>query len=56
MFIYKITNLQTQEFYVGQTIKNIDYRFRKHKEMSIRGSGYKLHNCYAKVWNRKFYY
>jgi hypothetical protein len=48
MFVYKITNIQTQEFYIGQTIKNIEYRFRKHKEMSIRGSGYKLHNAMKK--------
>jgi len=54
MFIYKITNTQTQEFYVGQTIKNVEYRFRKHKEMSIRGGGYKLHNAMRKYGVENF--
>ena len=54
MFIYKITNIQTQEFYVGQTIKNVEYRFRKHKEMSIRGGGYKLHNAMRKYGVENF--
>ena len=54
MFIYKITNTQTQEFYIGQTIKNIEYRFRKHKEMSIRGGGYKLHNAMRKYGVENF--
>ena len=48
MFIYKIINLQTKQFYVGQTIKDINYRFRKHKEMALRGGGYKLHNAMRK--------
>jgi len=48
MFIYKIVNTKTQEFYIGQTIKNIEYRLRKHKEMSMRGGGYKLHNSMRK--------
>ena len=55
MFIYKIINIQTQEFYIGQTIKNIEYRFRKHKEMSIRGGGYKLHNAMRKYGVKNFY-
>jgi hypothetical protein len=55
MFIYKIINTQTQEFYIGQTIKNIEYRFRKHKEMSIRGDGYKLHNAMRKYGVENFY-
>jgi group I intron endonuclease len=54
MFIYKITNIQTQEFYIGQTIKNVEYRFRKHKEMSIRGGGYKLHNSIRKYGVENF--
>ena len=54
MFIYKITNIKTQEFYIGQTIKNIKYRFRKHKEMSIRGGGYKLHNSMRKYGIENF--
>ena len=54
MFIYKITNIKTQEFYIGQTIKNIEYRFRKHKEMSIRGGGYKLHNAMRKYGTENF--
>jgi group I intron endonuclease len=54
MFIYKITNTQTQEFYVGQTIKNIEYRFRKHKEISIRGGGYKLHSAMRKYGVENF--
>lgn len=54
MFVYKITNTQTQEFYIGQTIKNIEYRFRKHKEMSIRGDGYKLHNAMRKYGVKNF--
>ena len=54
MFIYKITNTQTQEFYIGQTIKNIEYRFRKHKEMSIRGGGYKLHSAMRKYGVENF--
>ena len=54
MFIYKITNIKTEEFYVGQTIKNVDYRFRKHKEMSIRGGGYKLHNAMRKYGVENF--
>lgn len=54
MFIYKITNIETQEFYIGQTIKNIEYRFRKHKEMSIRGGGYKLHNAMRKYGVENF--
>jgi|AACY02.1.fsa_nt_gi group I intron endonuclease len=54
MFVYKITNTQTQEFYIGQTIKNIEYRFRKHKEMSIRGGGYKLHNAMRKYGVENF--
>jgi group I intron endonuclease len=54
MFIYKITNTKTQEFYIGQTIKNIQYRFRKHKELSIRGSGYKLHNAMRKYGVENF--
>lgn len=54
MFVYKITNTKTQEFYVGQTIKNIEYRFRKHKEMSIRGNGYKLHNAMRKYGVNNF--
>ena len=48
MFIYKIVNLQTKQFYIGQTIKDINYRFRKHKEMALRGGGYKLHNAMKK--------
>jgi len=54
MFVYKITNTQTQEFYIGQTIKNIEYRFRKHKEMSIRGGGYKIHNAMRKYGVENF--
>lgn len=54
MFIYKITNTLTQDFYVGQTIKNVEYRFRKHKEMSIRGGGYKLHNAMRKYGTQNF--
>ena len=54
MFIYKIINNKTQEFYIGQTIKNIEYRFRKHKEMSIRGGGYKLHNAMRKYGVENF--
>ena len=54
MFIYKITNIQTEEFYIGQTIKNVEYRFRKHKEMSIRGGGYKLHNSMRKYGVENF--
>jgi group I intron endonuclease len=54
MFIYKIINIQNQEFYIGQTIKNIEYRFRKHKEMSIRGDGYKLHNAMRKYGVENF--
>jgi group I intron endonuclease len=54
MFIYKIINIQTEEFYIGQTIKNVEYRFRKHKEMSIRGGGYKLHNSMRKYGVENF--
>jgi len=54
MFIYKITNIETHEFYIGQTIKNVEYRFRKHKEMSIRGDGYKLHNAMGKYGVQNF--
>lgn len=54
MFIYKIINIQTQDFYIGQTIKNVEYRFKKHKEMSIRGGGYKLHNSMRKYGVENF--
>ena len=48
MFIYKITNKTDGKFYIGQTIKSIDYRFRKHKELALRGGGYKLHAAIKK--------
>ena len=42
MHIYKITNAVDGKFYVGQTINGIHYRLRKHKELALRGGGYKL--------------
>jgi len=45
MYLYKITNRLTGEFYIGQTIKSPDYRFRKHRELAVRGGGYFLHNA-----------
>ena len=45
MYLYKITNRLTGEFYIGQTIKSPDYRFRKHCELAVRGGGYFLHNA-----------
>ena len=45
MYIYKITNNLTGEFYVGQTINTPEYRFRKHIELSVRGGGYYIHNA-----------
>ena len=40
MFIYRIYNIETQESYIGQTNKTIDYRFKEHireAKQSIRG-------------------
>lgn len=45
MYLYKITNRLTGEFYIGQTIKPPDYRFRKHRELAVRGGGYFLHTA-----------
>jgi len=45
MYLYKITNRLTGEYYIGQTINSPDYRFRKHRELSVRGGGYHLHNA-----------
>lgn len=55
MFIYKITNRLDGKFYVGQTIKPITYRFRKHCETALRGEGYKLHAAVRKHGKENFY-
>ena len=48
MFIYKITNQLDGKFYIGQTVNEISYRFRKHLELGERGGGYKLHSAISK--------
>lgn len=40
MFIYRIYNIDTNESYIGQTVKTIDYRFKEHireAKRSFRG-------------------
>ena len=40
MYIYRIYNLETNESYVGQTVKDIQYRFKEHireAKRSLRG-------------------
>ena len=48
MYIYEIVNTANGDKYIGQTINNIEYRFRKHRELAGRGGGYKLHNAIRK--------
>lgn len=54
MFIYKITNNLDGKFYIGQTVKDISYRFRKHLELGERGGGYKLHSAIHKHGRNNF--
>ena len=54
MYIYEIVNAETGDKYIGQTINNIEYRFRKHRELASRGGGYKLHNAMRKYGVDKF--
>ena len=54
MYIYEIVNTANGDKYIGQTISNIEYRFRKHRELAGRGGGYKLHNAIRKYGEENF--
>lgn len=40
MYVYKITNVLTNDVYVGKTILNLQERFSQHKHRSISGNTY----------------
>jgi group I intron endonuclease len=54
MIIYKITNIETQDFYIGKTTKNITTRFSAHKSVSKRGSKSHLHRAIRKYGFENF--
>jgi group I intron endonuclease len=45
MHIYKITNTINGDFYIGQTVKELNDRMSKHRYTANHGSTYHLHNA-----------
>ena len=45
MYIYKIINKINNDFYIGQTIKELSERMRSHRNTANHGSNYYLHNA-----------
>lgn len=45
MYIYKLTNNVTGDFYIGKTIHSIKRRFIGHKAHANKGSRYYIHNA-----------
>lgn len=54
MFIYKITNIITGQYYIGQTIRSLETRFYYHVLRSNNGSKTKLHNAIRKYGSENF--
>ena len=55
MWIYKITNIQNKKMYIGQTIRPIEERFKRHLNDAIKGN---LDTHFARAirkYGRKFY-
>lgn len=38
MWVYKITNIQNKKMYIGQTIRPIEERFKRHLNDAIKGN------------------
>jgi len=45
MHIYKITNTVNGDYYIGQTVKELNERMRGHRNTANHGSNYHLHNA-----------
>lgn len=55
MVIYKITNIVTQDFYIGKTIRSLKHRMRQHiYDAFIRNSQTYLHRSIRKYGREKF--
>lgn len=54
MFIYKLTNTITGDFYIGKTIKTPEQRFIKHKSSSKHNSQTYLHRAMRKYGFENF--
>jgi group I intron endonuclease len=54
MYVYKITNDITGDFYVGKTIRSLDARYRQHKNDSKRGSETIIHRAMRKYGFENF--
>lgn len=52
--IYKITNIITQDFYIGKTIKSAEERFLQHIYSSRYGSNTHLHRALRKYGSENF--
>lgn len=48
MFIYKITNKITNDFYIGKTTKDISKRFWQHKNNALKNKNSHLYNAIRK--------
>jgi group I intron endonuclease len=54
MFIYRITNSVTQNFYIGKTTKTIEERFQRHKYNAEYGSQSYIHRSMRKYGYENF--
>lgn len=54
MFIYRIINLITNDFYIGKTKHSISRRFRSHLSAMRRGSSSHLHRAIRKYGEQNF--
>lgn len=52
-FIYKISNIETNDFYIGMTEKSLEERFVKHKSCSKKPKSH-LHKAMKKYGHDKF--
>lgn len=53
-YIYKITNLINNKIYIGQTINDVDLRFRQHLSAARNGSHLYLHQAIRKYGAENF--
>ena len=54
MIIYQITNIVTNDFYIGQTVQKINNRFSNHKSYARNGGKTHLCNAFRKYGETNF--